>query len=298
MTVHNILLTVLLGAIAVGAHAEANHKLDDHSLRATHILPTLANQLGITTQLSGVKVLKHTLVSYGTLTTGAEQLSHVRARYTGLIKTVHGSVGDSVKAGDLLAEVESNESLNQYPVRAPIAGTIIQRHANNGEVTQNQVLFSIANFDTLWAELRIYPAQQRQVKPGLNVSMNVNAQIISGQIAHIIPELNKPYQLARVQLQNHDKGLFPGSLVEAQVIVDETSVAVAVVNTALQTLDGETGVFVHHNGQYTFTPLALGLRSDKFTEVISGIGVNEDYVAQNSYLLKAELEKSEAGHNH
>jgi len=144
----------------------------DHEVQITEeentsrIDSNMATQVGIGTTAATEQTLHQTITSYGVLSTGPEQLSHMRARFSGLITSVKASIGDTVKAGDLLAEVESDESLKKYSVRAPISGTVVQRHANTGEVTKDQVLFSIADFDTLWAEFRIYPAQSGNVVAG------------------------------------------------------------------------------------------------------------------------------------
>jgi len=280
-------------------HKDKHEEEDAHKDElATKIDHNMAAQVGIQTTLPRSQVLNQTIVSYGSLTTGPKQLSHVRARYTGMIKSVKPNIGDIVKRGDLLARVESNDSLKVYNMLAPIAGTIIQRHANTGEVTQDQVLFSIANFETLWAEFRIYPTQQSQVSAGLTVNINVNKQSITGKIAHIIPALNKPYQLARVQFYNREYGLSPGLLVEGHIVTGNIPVTLAVLKSAIQSMGEQQGVFVQQGEQYEFTPLQLGRSDNSYVEVLGGLEAEQPYVSINSYLIKADIEKSEAEHEH
>ncbi|VAW50845.1 Probable Co/Zn/Cd efflux system membrane fusion protein [hydrothermal vent metagenome] len=269
-----------------------------HDEQATRIDDTLASQVKIETVSISSQVLQQRIVTYGNLSTGPEQLSHVRARYTGMIKSVKLTIGDYAKRGDLLAKVESNESLKTYQILAPISGTIIQRHANTGEVTQDQVLFSIANFDTLWAEFRIYPSQQSLVKTGQPAHIVVNEWALDGTIQHIIPALDKPYQLARVIFDNRGKGLSPGLLVEGHIVIDEFTAKLAVEKNAVQILDEKKGVFVKQADKYTFTPLQLGRSDERYVEVISGISSGQIYVSKNSYLIKADIEKSAASHDH
>lgn len=282
-------------------NSEHGHENDEHGHgeeQATRIDDSMANQVGIETARASSQTIQQNIVVYGSLATGPEQLSHVRARYSGLIKSVTPTLGDKVKRGDLLAEVESNESLKVYPVRSPIAGTIIQRHANTGEVTQDQVLFSIANFDMLWAEFRIYPSQQSLVKAGQTAHIVANDLELVSTIQHIIPALDKPYQLARVVFDNRPKGLTPGLLVEGHIVVDEFTARLAVENDAIQNVGEEPGVFVRQGDEYAFTPLELGRRDDRYVEVLSGLKPNQLYVSKNSYLIKADIEKSEAEHEH
>ena len=271
------------------------HDDDENSRR---ISGDMAGQVGIGTTFASEQILHQTITSYGVLSTGPEQLSHMRARFSGLITSVKASIGDTVKAGDLLAEVESDESLKKYSVRAPISGTVVQRHANTGEVTKDQVLFSIADFDTLWAELRVYPVQRDNVSTGQAVEIVSDKHTVAGKISHIIPSLNKPYQLARVQLDNRQLGLSPGLLVEGRIVIDEFKVSLAVEKEAVQQLGGRSGVFIQEEETYHFAPLTLGRADDHYVEVLDGINASQRYVNRNSYLIKADIEKSEAEHEH
>ena len=276
----------------------------DHEVQITEeentsrIDSNMATQVGIGTTAATEQTLHQTITSYGVLSTGPEQLSHMRARFSGLITSVKASIGDTVKAGDLLAEVESDESLKKYSVRAPISGTIVQRHANTGEVTKDQVLFSIADFDTLWAEFRIYPAQSGNVVAEQTVEVISDTRRITGKINHIIPALDKPYQLARVPLDNRQLGFSPGLLVEGRIIIEEFNVLLAVEKNGLQQLGGRSGVFVQEEDTYHFAQLVLGRKDEHYVEVLSGLEESQRYVNRNSYLIKADIEKSEAEHEH
>ena len=277
-------------------HEHAVTEADDS--HSTEIAALIAAEVGITTAIATAQTLHQTITSYGTITTEPEQLSHVRARYTGQITSVNVNIGDVVKRGDLLARVESNESLKQYSIKAPIGGTLIQRHANTGEVTQDLILFSIANFDTLWAELRIYPAQQQLVKSGQTVHIATNGREFSTTIQHIIPTLDTPYQLARVRFDNTQERLFPGLMVEAHIVTDEIPATVAVERSAIQTMGEQQGVFIKHDNRYEFAALRLGRMDEQYAEVVSGLEAGTEYVNTNSYLPKADIEKSEAEHQH
>ncbi|WP_415839186.1 HlyD family efflux transporter periplasmic adaptor subunit, partial [Pseudoalteromonas maricaloris] len=58
--------------------------------------------------------------------------------------------------------MESNESLNTYKITSPVSGTVLQRNGNIGGITQNTSLFEIVNFDTLWAEFKVFTSQYNQ----------------------------------------------------------------------------------------------------------------------------------------
>ncbi|VUD46522.1 Cobalt-zinc-cadmium resistance protein CzcB [Thalassocella blandensis] len=291
-------------------HDEDGHDHDEHGHgneederghgeeNSSRIDGDMAQQVGIETSRAKSLELHQTITVYGSLVSAPEQLSHVRARFEGLVKSVRVTIGDRVKTGDILAEIESNESLKTYQIRSPISGRIVQRHANTGEVTQDQTLFSIANFDTVWAELRVYPAKQSAVQEGQSVHILVANGSAESTVNHIVPSMESPYQLARVKLDNSKQTLSPGLMVEARVEVGRFPVSLAVVKDAVQTLGGRQGVFVKIGNEYRFTPLVLGQSDDHFYEVINGIKSGDEYVSKNSYLIKADIEKSEAEHEH
>lgn len=303
-----LLLVTGRGLAGDGHHSvessDAAHR-DEHAPHETHaeswavsMAPALAQQLGIVTSIAAGQQLQQRITAYGTLVAGPEQVSHVRARFAGLITSVQAEMGQAVKAGDLLAKVESNASLRRYQITAPMTGRIIQRHANTGEFTGDQVLFSIANFDTLWIELRIYPSQQPLVQPGQSVSIGLPQQRLSLPIRHSLPVVDQPYQIARIALDNRELGLAPGLPVEGQVSVAQFAVSLAVRRDAIQQHEGKAGVFVLQGELYQFTPLVLGRGDSQFVEVLCGLSNGASYVTGNSYVLKAEIAKSDAAHVH
>lgn len=294
-----IITIAALGSIpaySAGDHPTKEHKETEESF--SRIDPDMALQLGIVTSMAASQQLEQSIPLYGSLISGPEQISHVRARFEGLIKSVAVTIGDRVKTGDLLAEVESNDSLKVYRIRAPISGRIMQRHANTGEFTQDQVLFSIANLDTLWAELRVFPSRQSSVREGQSVRILDRDNRIDANIDHVVPSLDTPYQLARIKLKNADQTLVPGLMVEAHIVTGQFSADLAVLRNAIQEIEGRQGIFVKDEETYSFTPLVLGKQDDAFVEVLEGLAEGSEYVSDNSYLLKADLEKSEAEHDH
>ena len=280
---------------------EGHDENDEHEHNETlssRISDDMATAVNIVTDRADSQLLRQHQVVYGKLSADPNRISHVNARFPGLLTSVKFSLGDSVKAGDVLAVVESNESLNTYAIKAPIDGVVIQRSANVGEIAQQQTLFSIADFGSLWADFRVYPSQQDAVVTGQKVVIMAADTEINGVIAHIIPSLTQPYQLARVKLDNRDGKLSSGQLIEGAVISGEFNVELAVKKSAIQILDNKSGVFVKNNSEYAFTPLQLGRSDMDYVEVIAGLKPGQWYVTTNSYLLKADIEKSEAEHAH
>jgi cobalt-zinc-cadmium efflux system membrane fusion protein len=236
---------------------------------------------------------------YGNVITDPASLSHIRARFDGVISAVTVNLGDSVKLGDALATVESNESLKQYKISSPFSGTVIARHANAGELSNGQILFSIANYDGVWVQLKVFPKQLSSIKAGQQVMLSHSGVQQLSTISHIAPSPDgKPYTLAYVRVINKD-GRWPvGALIIGEITTATNDVEMLIPKTAIQSFKGTQVVFVQARNEYHPRPVKLGAADNNNIEVVSGLQNGDLIVSQNSYLLKADLEKSEAGHAH
>ncbi|WP_428634424.1 efflux RND transporter periplasmic adaptor subunit [Sedimenticola sp.] len=259
----------------------------------------MAEKVGIETQVAGPGVIERHLKVFGRLVTPPAQHVSVRARFPGLITQIRVDVGDTVKKGDVLAVIESNESLQSYQVRAPIHAVVQGQMANVGETTGEMPLFTLINNDRLWAELKIFPSQRFEVKPGQAVHVVHNAHQHDNTIASMTPaNADEPYVLARVSLDNSEGEMAPGDLVSTQIDAERIQVPLAVDNRALQHFRDGIVVFIQVGDQYEIRPLALGRTDGKRTEVLTGLNPGDRYVVENSYLIKADIEKSGASHHH
>ena len=276
-----------------------SHEDDKHAGEVVTMSDETALQNGITTAnvIAGDISLSTTL--YGRISADPGSLSHIRARFDGVIKDVKVNIGDTVKKGDVLAVVESNKSLKSYSIVSPFEGNVIARHANTGELSNGQVLFSLANYKNVWAQLTVFSQHLSKIKVGQAVELrHANFEQLS-EIAYLTPSADgSPHSLANVTVDN-SSGYWPlGTLVKAQVTTTTKAVSHMVPVTAVQEYEDKQVVFVSYDNEYKPRPVQLGVTDGRFIEVISGIELGELVVVTNSYLIKADLEKSEAGHDH
>ena len=68
--------------------------------------------------------------------------------------------------------------------------------------------------------------------------------------------------------------------------------------SALQTMDGQDVVFVREGETYTARPVTSGVRDSQRAQVLSGLRAGEQVVVAESYLIKADIEKEGAEHEH
>lgn len=286
----------------VARHAGREHRWSYAAYEGrTTIDADIARASGIVTAVAGPGEIVETLLLYGSIVPDVSRVRQVRARFPGVIRSVTKEIGDTVRAGEALATIESDESLRTYTVVAPIGGVITARHAAPGEQTDADGLYEIADFSTVWAELNVFARDRARLAPGAAVEVRADADTAAaGTIAYVAPVGDRASQsvLARVVLDNADGRWTPGRFVEADVTVARTPVALAVPLRALQTFREFDVVFAKVGETYEVRMLTLGRRDARNVEVLGGLAPGTEYVIENSYLVKADIEKSGASHDH
>src|SRR5262249_889239 len=99
---------------------------------------------------------------------------------------------------------------------------------------------------------------------------------------------------ARVVLANPDRVWRPGMFVNVSVNAGQQSVPVAVSNDAVQDIDGVPTVFVGSSKGFVAQAVKTGRKDNRVVEVLNGMHAGQQYVAANSFVLKAELGKGSA----
>jgi cobalt-zinc-cadmium efflux system membrane fusion protein len=286
----------------VARHAGREHRFAYESYEGrTSIAPDVARAAAIATAVAAPGSISDELVLYGTIAPDATRVRTVHARFPGVIRSVTRNVGDTVRPGEALAAIESNESLQTYNVSAPIAGVVTARHAAPGEQTDADALFEIADFSAVWAELDVFSRDRARLRTGLTVAVTADdGGAAEGSIEYLAPVGNRASQsvIARVPLHNGDGRWTPGQFIEGRVTIETTPVALAVPLSALQRFRAFDVVFAQVGDTYEVRMLTLGRRDSRHVEVLDGLAPGTRYVTENSYLIKADIEKSGASHDH
>jgi cobalt-zinc-cadmium efflux system membrane fusion protein len=274
---------------------------ESHEGRTT-IAAEMAARAGVETATAGPGLLHEQLTLHGRVEASPERRLHVTPRFPGVIRSVTRNLGDEVQAGETLATVESNQSMQVYSVVAPISGIVTERKANPGERAGEQPLFEITDFSSVVAELTVFPGDHARLERGQLVHIRASTAQVQGegQITSLTPvhQTAVPTWVARVTLQNEDERWSPGLFVVADVTIRETQVPVSVPLSALQIFRNWDVVFLNAGDTYQAQPVEVGRRNGENAEVLSGLEPGDRYVVSNSYLIKADLEKSGASHDH
>lgn len=263
--------------------------------------PAVAAAAGLFTATAGPGAIADQLLLYGRIAPDAERMRQVHARFPGPVRSVTVRTGDRVQAGQVLATVESNESLQTYSVAAPIGGLITARHVNPGENAGEAPLFEIADFSSVWAEASVFQRDRSRLSVGQVVEVRAAEGDLhgTGSIRLLAPAAaGSSSVIARVVLDNTHGRWTPGQFIEAQVAVAKHAVPLVVPLGALQRFRDWDVVFVNEGSSYQALPVTLGRRDGTQVEVLEGLKPGARIVTGNSYLVKADIEKSGASHDH
>ena len=286
----------------IATHAGRKHQWAFDSFEGrTTIAGEIAESAGIRIETVGPATLVTTRTLYGRITADPSRERDVAARFPGVIQAVQKKLGDTVRAGETLAVIESNESLRTYHVPAPISGVITERNANPGEQSGERTLFTIIDPSAVVAELSLFPADRAQVRIGaaLTVKATQGDLSASGQIERIEMHAAANQSVtARASLDNSSGQFLPGTFITAEVQVAKREVSLAVKTAGLQPFRDFTVVFEQVDNTYEVRMLELGETQGEWAEVLGGIEAGARYVTDNSYLIKADVEKSGASHDH
>lgn len=320
----------------------------------------------------------------GEIVLNSDRLAHVVPREPGIVREVRKSVGDAVKAGELMAVLESREladakaaylaagereklalanfereerlwqkkvtseqeyldarqalaearieknsaeqqlhalgfsdaylealpaypdaTYTRYEIRAPFAGTIIEKHLTLGEnVNADADVFTIADLSSVWVDINVYQKDLAQIRQGQSVMIEIGHgnPTVPGKIAWVGPLVGEVTRTAkaRVVLANPDGTLRPGLFVSARVAVANTAAGIVVPKSALQTFEARTVVFVLDEDEFEPRPVQTGRENAAQVEILAGLEPGQTYVSKGAFTLKAQLSKGAFGdgHNH
>lgn len=265
------------------------------------IADKVAQAMSITTETASGSTLHQNIRVYGKLVLPPGAKRQIQARFDGVIKNMHVNLGDHISKGQTLITLESNESLKTYQVIAPMDGIISQQFASSGEQTAGRTLLEVTRADALLAELAVYPADRNKIKTGAPVSLSLNGfeePLTSTIKGSRIALRNDQARLFLAQIDNSDGLLSEGLFITGDIEVATIPVPLAVKRSGLQAFRDFTVVYAKVGEEYEVRMLELGREAGPWVEVLGGLQPGTEYVTENSFIIKADIEKSGASHDH
>lgn len=191
-------------------------------------------------------------------------------------------------------------------VRSPIGGTITEKHAIVGELSDpSKSLYTVADLSSVWIVVDINEKDLARIHRGQAAVVAVGAfpdLKMRGRITYIadLVDQNSRTVKARIEVANPGRKLKPEmfATVELALPADAASV-VAVPEDALQELDGKKVVFaLEEKDEFAARPVQTGRTANGMVEIVSGLKEGERYAFKGSFILKSELKKGEMKDEH
>ena len=198
----------------------------------------------------------------------------------------------------------SSGGLNRFELRAPFDGVVVEKHLAVGEAVQETTqVFTISDLRSVWAEMRVAASDLPAVRVGEKATVRATAfdSSATGEVAYVGALIGQETRTApaRITLPNPEGVWRPGLFVNVELTASMQQAALAVASSAIQRLDQQQAVvFVPVPGGFRAQPVRVGRADAKATEVLEGLKPGQPYVAEGSFVLKAELGKASAEHTH
>ena len=268
----------------------------------TRIAAAAAKAGGVVIETAGPATMGETRELFGTVQLAASARSEIRGQFPGRIVAVTKKVGDRVRRGELLARIESSESLQVYPVYSTASGVVAERNGNPGDVTFDRALYVITDPAQTTVVFNIFPKDLGAVQPGMTVQVETmdGTAIAQVRLGDYLPDGNAEAgtALIRAALPNPSGRLRAGMALRGRVTINAVTVPLAVRTQAIQRFRDFDVVFANFGEDYEVRMLRLGRKSPEWTEVLSGIKPGTPYVTKGAFLIRADVEKSGASHDH
>lgn len=218
---------------------------------------------------------------------------------------------------DAIEALGSNgEVLPRYAIRAAIDGVVVQREVTLGELVgpDSEYLMVLADTTNLWVLADVPEAKLLRIHAGAKAWISVGSpgeaasKRFEGSVAFISPFVDSTTRTAQVRIEvpRAELGLRPGMFAQAEIVEmdpNEPSPApvIAVPEGAIQTVEGGPALFVPVEGEtntYAKRVVTIGRAVGALVPVLTGLVEGEQFVSEGTFILKADLGKGAAAHEH
>lgn len=278
-----------------GSHDEGVIKLSEESQKLGNI-----KVMPIESEPLVQKVLVN-----GRIAQDVENVKYVHSAKSGNVTESFVSLGQSIKAGELLCSIVAQTGGETIDIKAPISGTIIAEFIKKGDhVDGTNALYTIADMTRLSANFDVYEKDLAHIRLGQKMTVlpiTYPERSFSAEIVFISPRVDESTFTTRIKafVDNPSQLLKLGMSVRGEIEVVEGSSYLTLPSDAVQNVEGKDIVFVQMDKE-TFEKRVVDIRSKTSKEAaISGeLKKGDSVVVSGAFILKSKLLESEMEHAH
>lgn len=302
---HFIIILAIAGITSnVLASGDDQHSHDEHEEEhsdRTEISPYYMQTSGIKTAVASAQNLVQYDTLFGVITPVQDKVFSLHATFPSMVEKIYIQVGDTVKKGQILARLTNIQTLQSYTLKSPSNGEVTSRSVNTGNRIDAEEMLQISDLSKVWVNLSAFPENVERLQKGQRTKIYDlhDHESALGEISYIAPQMSGGHiARARAVIDNSEGHWRPGMHVKADVEISTLTAPIAVNIDAIQTMENESVVFKYHDNTFTVTHVKIGESDGQWTEILSGLKAGEEYVSENSFLIKADILKSGASHDH
>lgn len=304
------LFTIILAIAGTGitsnvlASGDDQHSHDEHEEEhsdRTEISPYYMQTSGIKTAVASAQNLVQHDTLFGVITPVQDKVFSLHATFPSMVEKIYIQVGDTVKKGQILARLTNIQTLQSYTLKSPSNGEVTSRSVNTGNRIDAEEMLQISDLSKVWVNLSAFPENVERLQKGQRTKIYDlhDHESALGEISYIAPHMSGGHiARARAVIDNSEGHWRPGMHVKADVEITTLSAPIAVNIAAIQTMENKRVVFKHNDNTFIAAHIEIGETDGQWVEVLSGLNAGEEYVSEKSFLIKADILKSGASHDH
>lgn len=255
----------------------------------------------IKTERAGPQTLTFNDTLFGVVAPVSEQVYRLDAPYPGIVESLLVRVGDRVSRGQTLATLRNTQTLQDYKLDSPADGEVTALFVSVGQRADSTPVLEVTDLSRVWVELSAFPQNIEKLAIGQPVTVYDlhHHEKVRSTISYIAPQMTGGHiARTRAVIENKNGHWRPGMHLKADVEVARSEVPLAVRVDALQSFREMPVVFARFGDSFEVRMVELGASDGQYVEVLDGLKPDTEYVIGNSFLIKADVLKDGASHDH
>jgi multidrug efflux pump subunit AcrA (membrane-fusion protein) len=302
-----LLIVVLCLAAAAGCSKKEVSEKPDHAEKHEENVVTLTKEnldhVEIKTEPVTLGNLDTTIKAAGRVSENVNKTARLSSTLEGRLIKLNYDLNDKVKAGDVLALIQTPELLGRpLELKAPIDGVVIDRKATTGElVSKEKEVYVISDPTDLWVIAEVKERDIGAVKVGQDATFSVLAypdERFHGKVVRTGNQVEAESRTleVRIEVDNSDGRLRAGMFADVEIVTTTLRDVVVIPDTAIQTDEDKQVVFVALNAnKFQKRVVKLGMEQHGRAQVLEGLKPGDMLVTKGSFILKSEMLKGELG---
>ena len=254
-------------------------------------------RMPVKTEKAEIHTLVQTFRTFGTIQADSSTDINISSQYDGIITAIFYRIGDKVEKNAILATFKTKEAqalegvdnyqINEKNIVSPISGYIVAESIFTGaEIMKGQPIIRIVSNTRKFISISIPNRFKPYIKKGTKISVNSDIDKFQTVLEKIIPITNPKNNTFEAIAFIQNKNLFIGSVCEVIVVMEEKKVLSVKRDAILTTKDGEKTLFVAESGKAIRKEVQIGIQTDNFIEIKSGITRGNEVIVLGNYELE------------